>query len=127
MGQSHKDKQDNNFKNSPKVDVKVNKEYDKDGNLIRYDSIYSSYYSSMEGDTLFADSIMLEFGSFFNNNFPSVMNQHFSDLMLQDSIWSNDFFTDDFFSRGFYNDNQAYQKMFQDLDSLKNRFFMHNR
>jgi len=31
--------------NQPKEDIKVNKEYDKDGNLIRYDSTYTYYYS----------------------------------------------------------------------------------
>ena len=36
----------------PKTDIRVNREYDKNGNLIRYDSTYSYYYSNIEGDTV---------------------------------------------------------------------------
>ena len=30
---------------NPKVDIKVNKEYDKNGNIIRYDSSYTYIYT----------------------------------------------------------------------------------
>ena len=34
----------------PQTEIKVNKEYDKDGNLVKYDSSYSYFYSNIEGD-----------------------------------------------------------------------------
>ena len=36
---------------NPQVDIKVNKEYDDNGNLIRYDSAYTSFYSNFKGDS----------------------------------------------------------------------------
>lgn len=56
---------------SPKEDIKVNREFDENGNLIKFDSLYSYSWS---GDTLLLDS--LNFGNFpdlFGNkfNFPS--------------------------------------------------------
>ena len=60
-GQSGKEKKETADKNAPKTDIKVNKEYDKDGNLIRYDSTYSSYYSNILNDTILGDSIFNNF------------------------------------------------------------------
>ena len=50
----------------PKTDIKVNKEYDEKGNLIRYDSSYSYYYSNIENDSLLGDSIFSDFQNYFN-------------------------------------------------------------
>ncbi|MCB4234259.1 hypothetical protein LDL59_01710 [Kaistella anthropi] len=47
--------------NQPIEDIKVNKEYDENGNLIRYDSTYTYYYSNIEGDEIAADSIFNNF------------------------------------------------------------------
>lgn len=33
----------------PKVEIKVNKKYDKNGNLIAYDSTYTSFYADRKG------------------------------------------------------------------------------
>ncbi len=49
----------------PKTNIKVNKEYDENGNLIRYDSTYSYYYSNIEGDSLLRDSVFNKFRTFF--------------------------------------------------------------
>ena len=41
--------------NSPKKDIKVNREYDEKGNLIRFDSVYSYSWS---GDTTMQNSVL---------------------------------------------------------------------
>jgi len=41
----------------PKVDIKVNRHFDDKGNMIGFDSTYSTYYSSVEGDTTRMDSV----------------------------------------------------------------------
>src|SRR6266705_2989824 len=47
--------------NEPKVDIKVNRHYDNEGNIIGYDSTYSSYYSNVPGDTTWVHSPMKDF------------------------------------------------------------------
>ena len=34
--------------NTPKKDIRVNKGFDKNGNLVKYDSTYSYYYSNIK-------------------------------------------------------------------------------
>ena len=43
----------------PKANIKVNKEYDKNGNLIRYDSTYTYVFTGT--DSLIKDSFLKEF------------------------------------------------------------------
>ena len=76
--------------NQPKVDVKVNKKYDEQGNLIQYDSSYSIIYSSpgseiylnnMSNDSIFAQ-LREKFNShsFFNEDpFFGVPKFNFND------------------------------------------------
>ena len=35
----------------PKVNIKVNRHFDEKGRMIGYDSVYTSFYSNIEGDT----------------------------------------------------------------------------
>lgn len=61
-------KTENNCANQPQENIKVNKEYDKNGNLISYDSTYSYSYSSSSMDEIDPqkrDSLLNEFKSFF--------------------------------------------------------------
>ena len=53
--------------NLPQTNIKVNKEYDKNGKIIKYDSTYSSYYSNIKTDSNLKDSIY-EKPSFFEYN-----------------------------------------------------------
>jgi hypothetical protein len=41
----------------PKVAIKVNRRFDEKGNLIGFDSTYTSYYSNISGDTAQMDSL----------------------------------------------------------------------
>ena len=50
----------------PQINIKVEKEYDEEGNIIRYDSIYT-YFHSDEGN--FSDSILIIPQPFYFSDF----------------------------------------------------------
>jgi hypothetical protein len=98
----------------PKGTWKVDKEFDENGNLIRYDSIYS-WSSNDKFDNLSLsdkDSLMQSFKSQFFSNYSRFKNQGFDDVFSQDSLFSKHFFNDDFFGSSF-------GKEFMDIDKLR--------
>ncbi len=107
----------------PKTNVKVNKVYDDNGNLIRYDSIYTYYYSNVEDDSLMNDSIFSSFKRSFNQSFDFSDDPFFKEFFMQDSLPGADFYTHDFFEQSFQNNMMQMQKLFMEMDSVKNRFF----
>ena len=109
--------------NKPKVNITVNKRYDDKGNLIGFDSTYSSYYSNLTGDTSKMDSLMRGFDSYFNRNRSSFFDNRFNTLFFNDSMRYPDFFHKDFFLKR-YELNDAYMRgMMERMDSIKNHFF----
>jgi hypothetical protein len=135
-------------KNLPESNITVNKEYDEDGNLIRYDSTYSWSYSGSERDTLFNDTLFFGNNGYFDrrNFFPDIpfLNKDFfNNRIFTDSLFADKFFSDEFFSdilpddslffhnppvkdlsRDQFITNREYmEKMFRNLDSLHNEFF----
>jgi hypothetical protein len=107
----------------PKVSIKVNKRYDDKGNLIGFDSTYSSYYSNIKGDTSKMDSLMQGFDSYFDRNRSSFFDNRFNNLFFNDSMRYPDFFYKDFFLKR-YELNDAYMRgMMERMDSMKNHFF----
>jgi len=93
---------------SPNETWNVNKSYDKDGNIIQYDSSYSYSYSS-NGEYLNIDSLISTFGmnNFFSSpfeidstfNFFNQRNQMIEDVFkefIQIDSFFNDFFDDNF-------------------------------
>lgn len=104
----------------PKENIVVNKKYDKNGNLIEFDSTYTSYYSNVKGDTILMDSTIQDFGTFFNHNFPAISS---IDLWSTDSVPAPGFFHNDFFERRFMDQDEQMLKMMQRMDSIKNEFF----
>jgi hypothetical protein len=124
-GQSQKEKKVTADKNVPKTDIKVNKEYDKDGNLIRYDSTYSSFYSNIINDTILGDSIFNNFKSQFNQSYFFSQKPYFNDFFFQDSLLKYDFYRNDFFSNRFKNNMQRMDKLFMEMDSIKNYYYQH--
>ena len=107
----------------PKVDIKVNRHYDDDGNLIGFDSVYSSYYSTIQGDTLKMDSLMHSFDSFFNRRYPSFFDDQFNTFFFRDSLRYPDFFHEDFFLKRYELNDDYFREMMQRMDSIKNRFY----
>ncbi|QIY83201.1 hypothetical protein HER18_06500 [Chryseobacterium sp. NEB161] len=110
--------------NQPKEDIKVNKEYDENGNLIRYDSTYTYYDSNIEGDEIAADSIFNNFRNMFEDNYSFSTTPYFNDLFSEDSLLKYDFYKNDFFHKRFKNNMQQMERLFWEMDSIKNKFSM---
>lgn len=109
--------------NQPNTDIKVNKEYDDNGNLIRYDSTYSYSYSSDGTDSLMSDSVMNIFKEHFNKQFLSSDDPFMKDFFFPDSISKDDFFDDDFFTKRFREHIEQMDRLFYEMDSVKNEYF----
>ena len=110
--------------NQPKEDIKVNKEYDENGNLIRYDSTYTYYYSNIEGDVIAADSIFNNFRNMFEDNYSFSTMPYFNDLFSEDGLLKYDFYKNDFFHERFMNNMQQLKRLFWEMDSIENKFSM---
>lgn len=113
-------------KDKPHEKVTVNRKYDEKGNLIEFDSTYTSYYSTFNGDTLDLNSLLNNFPGFFNEEFFNLQskNRH-NPYFNEDSILNSYFFHDDFFEQQFIHQNENMLKMIQEMDSIKNSFFEH--
>ena len=108
----------------PHEEVTVNRKYDENGNLIEFDSTYTSYYSNVTGDTIAMDSVLSQFPEYFNNSFDFDFPEYFFDT---DSAWNPEFFHRDFFESQFMEKNEEMRRMIQQMDSIKNEFFrMHS-
>jgi hypothetical protein len=106
--------------NSPKEDIKVNREYDEQGNLIKFDSTYTYNWS---GDTTLVNSMSTEDlnrffddhfkffndSSFIGDSFFNDFNQLFSNPFStrRDSVLMKKFGMDHFHSFNFNNDSLA--------------------
>lgn len=109
--------------NKPKVNIQVNRRYDEKGNLIGFDSTYTSFYSNVTGDTAGMDSLMHSFDRYFNRNHSSFFDRQFNPLFFNDSLRYPDFFHRDFFMKRYELNDKYLRGMMQDMDSIKNRFF----
>lgn len=108
----------------PKGTWKVDKEFDENGNLIRYDSIYS-WSSNDKFDNLSLsgkDSLMQSFKSRFFSNYSVFKNQGFEDVFSQDSLFSKRFFNDDFFESPFGKDFMDIDKIRQQMIERQKKF-----
>lgn len=108
----------------PKIQWKVNKKYDENGNVIGYDSIYSWSYSNRGNvpPEINADSIMQSFRSLSNDNFPSFWEDQDLDHMFpMDSIMNKNFSMDRFFNHGNFKDFPNMGQWMQQMDSLRNK------
>jgi len=108
---------------APQTNIKVNKEYDKNGNLIRFDSAYSSYYSNIKGDSILKDSIFNNFKSQFNNNYFFSNQPYFKDFFFADSLLKYDFYKKDFFYNRFRQNMERMDSLFRGMDIVKNDYF----
>ncbi|MCJ7466538.1 MAG: hypothetical protein MUO53_07575 [Maribacter sp.] len=112
----------------PKGSWQVNKEVDENGNLIRYDSIYS--WSSTDNPHGISseelDSITQRFGSYFGKDF-SMFGDEFSGFSQNDSLFMKHFFNDgidddDLFLNHFQGNMPNIQEIMKQMDSLQNLF-----
>jgi hypothetical protein len=109
--------------NKPKVNIQVNRRYDDKGNLIGFDSTYSSFYSNVKGDTAEMDSLMHSFDRYFSRNHSSFFDRQFNPLFFNDSLRYPDFFHKDFFMKRYELNDQYLRETMKSMDSIKNRFF----
>lgn len=109
---------------APKGKWEVRKEMDENGNLVRYDSIYTwssdDNYAQLKEKNM--DSIMNSFSSMFQQHFGNMQGMEFPKDLEQDSLFTKDFFNfnDDFFAQHFGNgtiDMEAVRKHMADLQN----------
>ncbi len=108
----------------PKGQWNVTREYDELGNLIKYDSVYSWYYSNREGDSLRVnlDSIMDNFKRYFGEMEAPSLRRDFSYFPKADSLMMKDFFSEDYFFRNWERHHPEMQQFMKRMDSIRNRF-----
>lgn len=115
-------------KNSPKEDIKVNREYDEKGNLIKFDSTYS--YSFSSDTTLkdfnfkdFPDPFGMSFNFFNDSDFNQSFFKDFDPFMFhslnphQDSLINKMHKEHHFMFK-----NDSTMQSFRDLDEFFNQF-----
>ena len=107
----------------PKVNISVNKHYDDKGNVIGFDSTYTSYYSNIEGDTSRMDTLMRSFDTYFDRNHFRTFGNEFNSLFFNDSLRYPDFFHGDFFLKRYELNDSYFRDMMKRMDSIKNRFY----
>ncbi|MCF8430166.1 MAG: hypothetical protein K9G64_08550 [Bacteroidia bacterium] len=108
---------------NPAVTIKVNKHFDKYGNLVSFDSIYSSYYSTTTINKKMMDSLVTAFKKPFSEQFPFIKDQYFKTLFFTDSLVNGDFFHEDFFRKRMEINEKYVKKMLKEMDEFKNDFF----
>ena len=107
----------------PREDIVVNKEYDEAGNIIKYDSTYRSFYSNIQNNKILEDSILKDFKSMFEKKYPFSYNPSFNDFFYRDSLMQYDFYKKNFFKDRFNQNKQWTEKLLQEMDSVKDKFF----
>lgn len=120
------EKVDEGITEAPKGNWKVNREFDEVGNLIRYDSIYS-WSSGDDLDKLATfdrDSTLKSMQSRFYKNFSQFDfdKEGFGDLFAEDSLFTQQFFNDDFFGNEFGKDFMDIDKMHERMEAMQKRF-----
>ena len=109
---------------NPKIDIKVKKEYDKAGNIVRYDSSYIYIYKYPDGSTksLNIDSIFNHFQPYFFDKSFNLMRKPFYQFFEMDTIFQKHFFDQDYFMKQFEQEMFQFEKMMHEMDSLKNLY-----
>lgn len=122
--QEVKDNQKKDLPEKPKKEWEVHREYDEQGNLIRYDSVYRYAYPNIDGDSIRVnlDSIMNSFRSYFDDHVPSKWKDGFSYFPETDSLFMKDFFNRDYFFDRWERQPLDMQEMMRKMDSTRNSF-----
>jgi hypothetical protein len=123
-GQKNDDPSSGKNAGKPKIDIKVNKDIDKDGNITRYDSTYSWSWSN-DGqipeniDSIFRSMHQNFFQhSMFDDSLFFSMPLDFKVPFFNDSLW-NSHFDKDFFNYDFGN----IEKLLQERNKWIEKYF----
>lgn len=109
----------------PKGNWTVNKEVDENGNLIQYDSIYSWSSSSDNVKGIKRqqmDSVMQSFQSKFSQHFSSSMGNDFPEFFKKDSLFMEEFFSDNFFGNDFGNGIPDMKSIREKMQAMQQQF-----
>lgn len=107
----------------PKIDYKVNKEYDENGNLIKLDSTYTYYYSNIDLNEQQVDSIYKSFNKHLNFS-SSFDDSFFEEFFKNENYIEEDFFQEDFFKNNTTRNEEMMKQMITRMDSIKNQFLI---
>lgn len=114
---------------APKGSWQVNKEFDENGNLTRFDSIYS-WSSSGNLKGLNNDSIFNKMQSMMQKRFSMLQSPSINSFVEKDSImkqfFSDDFFKDDFFSNSAPLGIPNMDDMMKQMEAMRQQFFSDN-
>jgi hypothetical protein len=106
---------------NPKVDIRVNKKYDKNGNLVQYDSTYAYFYSTPKGrmERLRSDSLYARFQAQFRSRYNNLIEHDLNTVFFNDSLFKYDFLNNDYFHKRFELNTPSFSRLFNEMDSLK--------
>lgn len=122
--ESEEKKEDQSLAEQPKGSWKVNREFDENGNLIRYDSIYSWSSSDYTDDLaqMDRDSLFESFRSRFSRSFSQFNQDGFANFFEEDSLFTEHFFEDDFFESPLGKDFMDLDKIQKRMEDMQRRF-----
>lgn len=104
----------------------VTKEIDEQGNIIRYDSVYTYSYSNLKGDTIAikdVDSVIRSFKKYFESRIPSGWKNSFLDAYWNDPLLEEDFFKRNYFFSRWEEDGLNMESKLRKMDSIRDQFF----
>ena len=107
------DKTEKRTSEPPKGTWKVDKEFDEQGRLIKYDSVYSWSSHETLKDLPFQDqdSILQQYRSNFMSHFSALNSTNFEDMFPQDSLFNNSVFNNEFFKDQFNRDFTSMEEL----------------
>lgn len=112
----------------PEIKINVNKQHDSNGNVIKYDSTYSYFYSVPDGNLkkISNDTIYKKFESFFDEKYQPILKAKQDHIFNNDSLFKYDFFNNDYFYKRFEKNYQLFEEMFKSMDSIKHDYLMNH-
>lgn len=110
----------------PDVSIKVNRHFDEEGNLIGYDSMYSSFYSSHPADSSMWKLLRDRFIEGGRSSYPFGFEDHILQPFLRDTVGIRSFFDYDLFF-GRKSKENFLKRMMEEIDSMKTHFYFPDR
>jgi len=110
----------------PKGTWKVTKELDENGNVIKYDSIYSYSYGNANGQEMKiedVDSLIQSFRAYSKDRISPSWDHSLLDPFWEDSRIEERFFNEEFFQDRWKSDFESIQNRMKQMDSLRAQFF----
>jgi hypothetical protein len=104
--------------------ITANKQLDKNGNIISYDSAYLHFFTA-KGRTslkLGIDTLFSRFKNLHSKTLCGELNQSFTELFLNDTLCRYDFLNKDYFSKRFELNLQRIYSLIMRMDSVKNNY-----